>query len=131
MKKIHLDGSVKSVKGPDNLSENHYFALSRVAKSPVYIFVDNNAVSVYNRDLKNVFVKHLDENDLTPFLYNEYLSVHSAASGNVRVFDVKQLDEEEQYFFAEFSPHTGRLKPMPNNYILMVDGGKLVCYEFN
>ncbi len=131
IKRIGIDGSVKSLKVSDNLSANHYFMLSQVAKSPVYIFTDNNTISVYNQDLKCVFVKHPDENDLIPCLYNDYLAIYSAESENVRVFDIKQLDEEEQNFPAESEPCVGQLKPMPNNYILIADDGKLICYELN
>ena len=131
VKKISSDGVVKSIK-PDELpSAAHHFILTQVAKSPVYIFVDGNVVSVYNQDMKLIFVKYFDETDLVPILHDDYLAVYSETSNNVRIFNLNELDIEEQVFLAGSKPSIGQLKPMPNNYVVAYSNGKLVCYEMN
>ena len=131
VKKINTDGTVKSIK-PDELpSAAHHFMLTQVAKSSVYIFVDGNVVSVYNQDMKLIFLKYFDEIDLTPILHDDYLAVYSETSNNVRIFNLNELDVEEQVFLAGSKPSIGQLKPMPNNYIVAYSNGALVCYEVN
>jgi hypothetical protein len=131
IKRIGFDGSVKSIKACDSLSSNHTFIVSQVANAPIYIFLDNNKISIHNQQMKCMFVKHTEEQNLIPILSNDLLAVYSPSSSKTLVFDLKQLDTPEQFFVSESKPYLGKLKPMPNNYLISFTNGKLVCYEFH
>jgi len=131
VKRINVDGTVRSIKPDEPSSLAHHFMLTQVARSPVYIFVDGNVVSIYNHNMNRIFVRHFDEIDLIPILFNNYLAVYSEASNNVRIFNLNELDVAEQFFSVGSKPSIGRLKPMPNNYVVTYSNGRLVCYDIN
>jgi hypothetical protein len=131
IKMIYLDGTVHSTKISGDLTAAHHFIMTQVSQTPVFIFVDGNTLSIYNRDFKNIFVKHFEENDFLPNLSGKWLTLFSSEAKNARILELNQLDIEKQNFPTNSKPAVGTLKPMPKTYVLTIDDGKILCYELN